>query len=86
MNTKATNSSFPMIGNLSLSTLIISLLIIGCGDVQNQKAKEVAHENHPLNSTDVRDNHVKNEAPDAEHNYMTKAYNMPSHNGKMQSP
>lgn len=64
---------------MKVIVLVVSVLMIGCQQYKHEK--NCSSQEKMENS-----NHVKNEAPDAEHNYMTKAYSIPSDTGKMQSP
>lgn len=60
--------------------------MIGCKEHPHDTKKGDSFEKQVTQEKTKYDNHVKNEAPDAEYNYMAKAYNIPSYNGKMQSP
>lgn len=64
--------------------LIASLIMIVACKESYKIEKETHHKEYDLKENG--DNYVKNEAPDAEFNYMIKAYNIPSETGKMQSP
>ncbi|APD05631.1 carbonate dehydratase [Flavobacteriaceae bacterium UJ101] len=67
--------------------VLLSMMIIGCKKHHDHDGdKGEHHKEHHAEEKLEHDNHVKNEAPDAEYDYMTKAYNIPSNTGKMQSP